>query len=114
VVPESGRIFFQIAFAPIDPFQTIRINPKNNDRPPLLLIAGERDHMVPAHIARANYNHYKHSKAHTDFKEFEGRAHLIIAEEGWEEVAGYIAGWIGWIEELTGLSRAQPLIQAVY
>jgi len=28
------------------------------------------------------------------FYEFPGRAHLLTAQEGWEEVAAYIANWL--------------------
>src|SRR6266487_4981982 len=55
VVPETGRIFFQAAFAQLDPHHAIRVNFKNNDRAPLLLTAGEKDHLIPAHVARSNY-----------------------------------------------------------
>jgi hypothetical protein len=34
------------------------------------------------------------SCATTDFVEFEGRSHLLVAGPGWEEVAGYVAGWL--------------------
>jgi hypothetical protein len=34
------------------------------------------------------------STARTDFHEFAGRAHLITADKGWEEVADYIANWL--------------------
>ena len=94
LVPETGRIFFQAAFAQLDPHHALQVNFKNNDRVPLLLIAGEKDHIVPAHVARANYEHYQHSTARTDFREFPGRAHLLIAQEGWEEIADYIATWL--------------------
>lgn len=94
VVPESGRIFFQIAFSQLDPHHAIRVNFKNNERMPLLLIAGEKDHLVPAHITKSNYEHYKHSTAQTDFYEFEGREHLLMAQDGWEEVAEYVANWL--------------------
>jgi hypothetical protein len=30
----------------------------------------------------------------TGFKEFQGRGHWIIAEDGWEEVAAFILGWL--------------------
>jgi predicted esterase len=58
------------------------------------LIAGERDHLVPAHVTRSNYEHYQNASARTDFHEFAGRAHLLIAGEGWEEVADYAANWL--------------------
>lgn len=94
VVPETGRIFFQIAFAQLDPHHATRVNFKNNDRAPLLMIAGEKDHLVPAHITRANYDHYKHSTARTDFVEFKDRSHLLMAQDGWEEICTYIADWL--------------------
>ncbi|MEA2575859.1 MAG: hypothetical protein QOH93_3157 [Chloroflexia bacterium] len=104
VVPETGRIFFQAAFAMLDPHHAIRVNYKNNDRAPLLLIAGEKDHLVPPSVTRSNYTRYKHSTARTDFKEFKGRSHLISSGEGWKEVAGYIAGWL---EQLPGKAASQ-------
>jgi pimeloyl-ACP methyl ester carboxylesterase len=94
LVPETGRIFFQAAFAQLDPHHAIRVNFNNNERAPLLLTAGELDHLVPAHVSKANYEHYKNSSARTDFKEFGGRAHLITAGPGWEEVVGFAADWL--------------------
>ena len=94
VVPESGRIFFQAAFAQLDPHHAIRVNFKNNERAPLLLTVGEFDNLIPAHVARSNYEHYKQSTARTDFQEFKGRAHLLLAQDGWEEVADYVANWL--------------------
>lgn len=94
VVPESGRIFFQIAFAPLDPQHAIHVNFKNNQRAPLLLIAGEHDHLIPAHITKSNYDHYKDSTARTDFHEFPGRVHLLFAQDGWEEIADFAANWL--------------------
>jgi pimeloyl-ACP methyl ester carboxylesterase len=99
VVPESGRLFFQAAFAALDPHHATRVNFKNNERAPLLLIAGENDHLVPAHVVKTNYEHHKQSTARTDFKEFAGRSHLLVAGEGREEVAEYV---LNWLSELRG------------
>ncbi len=93
-VPETGRIFFHEAFAQLDPHHAVRVNFKNDQRAPLLLIAGELDHIVPARVVKSTYHHYKQSSDRTDFFEFEKRAHLLIAQEGWEEVAGYVANWL--------------------
>ncbi len=109
VVPESGRIFFQIAFSQLDPHHAIQVNFKNNERAPLLLIADEKDHLVPAHITKSNYEHYKHSTAQTDFHEFEGRAHLLMAQDGWEEVADYIANWL---EQLPNHQSLEELLHS--
>jgi len=59
-----------------------------------LLIAGSDDHTVPAAVSKSNYDKYSDSTAITDFHEFEGRSHLIMLEEGWEEVVDYIDQWI--------------------
>ena len=92
VVPESGRVFWQAALAPFN--NSAYVNFNNSSRSPLLIIAGEKDQIVPAIIDRDNFKKYKNSKTRTDFKEFPGRVHWIIAEPGWEEVALYIDRWL--------------------
>lgn len=61
---------------------------------PLLITAGEKDHIIPASLNRTNYNKYKASPSVTDFKEFPGRDHFVIGSKGWEEVADYIETWL--------------------
>ena len=100
VVPETGRIFFQIAFAQFDPHHATHVNFKNSERAPLLLVAGEKDHLVPAHITKANYEHYKHTTAQTDFHQFDGRCHLLMAQEGWQEIPHYIEDWVGSLKKV--------------
>jgi pimeloyl-ACP methyl ester carboxylesterase len=63
-------------------------------RAPLLLIAGELDHIMPASLNRRNFRRYRKSPSVTDFKEFPGRAHYsIIGGKGWEEVADFALDW---------------------
>src|SRR6266446_7067835 len=69
--PETGRIFFQTALGT----NAVRVDFGNATRSPLLMIAGERDHVVAAGLNRSNYRKYARSKARTDFKEFPGRCH---------------------------------------
>jgi pimeloyl-ACP methyl ester carboxylesterase len=94
VVPETGRVFFQAALSFASPNSPARVDFANPGRPPLLLIAGGSDHIVPPQINRANYRKYHSPSAKTDFKEFPGRGHWILAEDGWEQVAGHIADWL--------------------
>ena len=62
-------------------------------RRPLLITAGEKDHIVPSSLNRSNFNKYKGTFI-TDFKEFAGRDHLLVSSRGWEEVADYCLNWL--------------------
>ncbi len=48
---------------------------------------------MPPKIQRSNAKHYKAEGLITEVKEFEGRAHLMPAQAGWEEVADYALDW---------------------
>jgi pimeloyl-ACP methyl ester carboxylesterase len=61
---------------------------------PLLIIAGGNDHIIPPSLNVSNYNKYKKTKSRTDFREFPGRTHFTIGQEGWQEIAEYIYDWI--------------------
>ena len=64
-------------------------------RGPLLLVAGGADHIVPASVVRRTYARYRRAaSAVTELREFAGRTHWIIAEPGWDEVAGAIEQWL--------------------
>ncbi len=45
-------------------------------------------------MVRANFKKYRGSPARTDFKAFPGQKHWLIANPGWEDVAGTIEGWL--------------------
>jgi pimeloyl-ACP methyl ester carboxylesterase len=61
---------------------------------PLLIIAGEKDHIIPSSLNRKNFEAYKDKNSKTDFKEFSGRTHYICGQKNWEEVAGFSNNWI--------------------
>jgi pimeloyl-ACP methyl ester carboxylesterase len=92
-IPGPGRPIFQAAFANLDPWSPTKVNRRNHDRAPLLLIAGLEDHQVPASMNREDFNRWQHSASLTDYKEFPLRSHLILAQDGWEEVADYAITW---------------------
>lgn len=92
-VPGPGRPVFQQALANFNPWAPNKVDRRKNSRAPLLLIAGSEDHQVPAVLSRINYSKYARSKAITGYKEFPHRSHLIIAQEGWQEVAEYAISW---------------------
>jgi alpha-beta hydrolase superfamily lysophospholipase len=92
-VPGPGRVLFQAAFANLNPHAATKVDFAKADRAPLLLIAGEHDHTVPAVVDRSVAKHYEKSPAPTEYKEFPGRSHFIIGQDGWEEVADYALQW---------------------
>jgi len=94
VVPESGRIFFQVATAALTARSPLAVNFRNAQRAPLLLTAGTLDRTVPLSMIRVNYRKYRRSSARTDFQIFEGRTHWLIEQEGWEDVAASIQNWL--------------------
>ncbi len=92
-IPASGNIFWGSALANLQPgHQDTWVDYHNDDRAPLLFLSGSEDHLMPPSIQRSNAKHYK-SDTVTEVKEFEGRAHLMPAQEGWEEVADYAISW---------------------
>jgi pimeloyl-ACP methyl ester carboxylesterase len=73
--------------------QATYVDFKNDERAPLLFIAGGEDNIMPPSVNESNVHHYRNSKAVTDYKEFEGRAHYTLGQDGWEEVADYALSW---------------------
>jgi pimeloyl-ACP methyl ester carboxylesterase len=61
---------------------------------PLLIIAGEKDNIVPSSLNKKNYLAYKDKNSRIDFHEFRERSHYICGQPQWEEVAGFIAIWL--------------------
>jgi alpha-beta hydrolase superfamily lysophospholipase len=93
-VPETGQIFYEAGFANFHFNPPTEVHFKNAGRAPLLIVGAEKDHTVPASLARKQYEKYGRSPASTDFLEFEGRPHLLMSAEGWEEVAAAIDSWL--------------------
>jgi alpha-beta hydrolase superfamily lysophospholipase len=91
--PGPGKTLFEAALANFNPHAPTKVHFHNDDRAPLLLIAGQLDHVVPATIVRTEAKLQRKSKAITGYKEFAGRSHFIVGQDGWEEVADYALDW---------------------
>lgn len=65
----------------------------NDDRAPLLFIAGGEDHIMPPAVNKSNFHKYEKSKAITAYEEFPGRSHFTVGQDGWEAVADYALSW---------------------
>ncbi|MFD0792905.1 alpha/beta hydrolase [Mucilaginibacter litoreus] len=61
---------------------------------PLLFITGEKDEIIPAQLNKRNAEAYTDEVSIADYKEFANRGHWICGQEGWKEVAEYIAEWL--------------------
>ncbi|HAC46764.1 MAG TPA: alpha/beta hydrolase [Chloroflexi bacterium] len=86
-VPGSGRPLFQAATANINPWTEAKVDTKNPDRGPLLIISGEKDHIVPWAIANAAYKRQKVNQGVTEIIEMPNRGHSLVVDSGWREVA---------------------------
>jgi non-heme chloroperoxidase len=86
-VPASGAPLFQAAAANLNPWTEAKVDSKNPDRGPLLIISGEKDHTVPWAIAKASYKKQQRNKGVTEIVEIPGRGHALTIDSGWREVA---------------------------
>ena len=59
------------------PGSPAKVDTKREDRGPLLLTAGGRDHTVPATISKQTLRLYRKSPAVTELKEFPERGHSL-------------------------------------
>ena len=86
-VPGSGKPIFQAASANLNPWTEDKVDTKNPERGPMLLIAAERDHTVPVAITKASFHQQEHNEGITEMIEIEGRGHSLTIDEGWRAVA---------------------------
>ena len=86
-VAASGAALMQMANANLNPFSEAKLDPKNPERGPLLVIDGEKDHTVPWAIANASYKRQSKNSSVTEIKQMPNRGHALTIDDGWEEVA---------------------------
>ena len=89
IVPAPGRIYFQAALGIGN-----GVDFSNPKRAPMLLVAGDEDRTSTTSMVRAMHRKHSRAPARTDLVAFAGRSHWLIAEPGWEEIAGAVAHWI--------------------
>jgi pimeloyl-ACP methyl ester carboxylesterase len=93
-VPGSGAPIFQAAAANLNPWSEAKVDTKNSERGPLLIISGEKDHTVPWAIANSSYKHQQDNPAVTEIIEIKGRGHALTIDSGWREVADTALGFV--------------------
>jgi len=87
-VPAAGAPLFQGAAANLNPWTEVKVDRKNPDRGPLLLISGDSDHTVPWAITNAEYKLQKKNPGVTEIVKVKNRGHALTIDSGWREVAG--------------------------
>ena len=93
-IPAPGRFVWAGPLANFTPgHQDTYVDFSNEDRAPLLFIAGGEDNLMPPAVNQSNAKMYRNSSALTDYHEFEGRSHYTVGQDGWEEVADYALEW---------------------
>jgi len=95
VVPSPGRPLFEAAAANFSLHSPAKVDTKNAERGPLLLVMGGKDHTVPEVITKSTLKQYRHSPAVTDLIGFEDRGHSLTIDQGWTEVADATLEWLG-------------------
>ena len=86
-VPASGKALWQAALANLNPWTEDKVDTKNPDRGPLLLISGEQDHTVPPAIVNASYKQQQDNPGVTEIQKIPGHGHALIIDSGWRETA---------------------------
>jgi non-heme chloroperoxidase len=86
-VPAPGAPLFQAATANLNPWTEAKVDHKNPERGPLLIMSGEKDHTVPWAIANASFKKQKHNEGVTEIVEVANRGHALTIDSGWREVA---------------------------
>ena len=86
-VAGSGIALAQMANANLNPWTESKVDTKNPDRGPLLIIDGEKDHTVPWAIANAAYKRQKRNPGVTEIVKMPNRGHALTIDHGWREVA---------------------------
>jgi len=86
-VAAPGKPLFQAAGANLNPWTEDKVDTKNPDRGPLLILDGELDHVVPWSIANASYHRQKRNSGITEIQLIPGRGHALTIDSGWREVA---------------------------
>jgi non-heme chloroperoxidase len=102
-IPSYNRVFFEgVAAAFNEKGGASHVDYGRPERAPLLIIGAEKDHVVPPAIQHAILRKYTQSggPALVEYREYAGRTHRIVSQDGWEEVADFALDW--------ATSHAQP------
>ena len=93
-VPASGAPLFQAASANLNPWTEAKVDTKNPDRGPLLILDGEKDNTVPWAIANASFKKQRRNDGVTEIMKIPDRGHALTIDSGWRKVADTALGFV--------------------
>jgi non-heme chloroperoxidase len=86
-VPGSGAMIFQAATANLNPWTEARVDTKNPERGPLLIVSTDHDHTVPWSIANASFKRQRRNAGLTEIARVPDRGHSLTIDSGWRDAA---------------------------
>jgi non-heme chloroperoxidase len=93
-IPGPGKPLFEASAANFKKASPAAVDTRKQDRGPLLIIGGGKDHTVPEVVAPAAYELYSGSGAVTSYQVFPDRGHSLAFDHGWREVADFTLSWL--------------------
>ncbi|MBA3264627.1 MAG: alpha/beta hydrolase [Thermoleophilaceae bacterium] len=93
-VPGPGRLIFQAATANTNPWTEAKVDSKNPERGPLLIISTDDDHTVPWAIANASFKKQQRNHGVTEITKVPDRGHAFTLDSGWRDVADKALGFV--------------------
>ena len=94
-VPAPGAPLWQAAAANFNPRTEDKVDVKNPERGPMLIVSGENDHTVPHVLSNAAFQHQRKNPDVTEFVEIPGRGHALTIDDGWQAVADTVLAFVG-------------------
>lgn len=88
IVHESGRVVFEMGLWPLDMKGAAKVD-ETRITCPILVIGAKQDRITPVSVVRRVAKKYR-----ADYKEFEGHAHWVLGEPGWENIADFVSKWM--------------------
>ena len=79
-VPGPGEPIFQAAAANFNPWSEAKVDARNPERGPLLIVSADQDHTVPWAIANASYRKQRRNDGVTEIVKLTGRGHALTID----------------------------------
>jgi pimeloyl-ACP methyl ester carboxylesterase len=93
-VPGPGKPLFQAASANPNPWTEAKVDAKNPERGPMLIVSADQDHTVPPAIAKSSFKKESKNPGVTEYTELKGRGHSLTIDGGWRDVADTALGFV--------------------